>query len=103
MATAKHGSRTRYSQGCRCVACSRSNYRREDRPSDLRWPIRYLLKRFNDELVEDYLKVLDEPQEVSWYREHGLSDFDADKLSCALGEHPMMIWPGWIEAGLEDE
>ena len=100
--TAKHGSRTRYQQGCRCVACSRSNYRRDDRPADLRWPIRYITKRYDAELVQDHLKLLDDPQTVAWYREHGLSDSDADKLAISFGEHPMMIWPGWIEAGLDE-
>lgn len=102
MSTVKHGSRTRYQQGCRCVACSRSNYRRQDQPSTLRWPLRFITNRFDRELVQDHLtKYLNDPQEWAFYRENGLSDVEADHLAISFGEHPMAIWPGWIEAGLD--
>lgn len=99
-----HGSRGRYRIGCRCVACGRSNYRREDRPTDLRWPLRFLTDRHDPELVMDTIhQVLKDPQDLKFYRENGLGDFDADEVATRLGDHPMMIWPGWIEAGLDNE
>lgn len=48
-------------------------------------------------------QVLKDPQDLKFYRENGLGDFDADEVATRLGDHPMMIWPGWIEAGLDNE
>jgi hypothetical protein len=97
---AGHGSRARYKAGCRCLACSRNRYRSADRPSDLRWSIRYLAQRHDRELIQDHIdKYLSDPQPLNFYKENGLTDFDADKLAVSLGEHPMLVWPGWIEAG----
>lgn len=96
-----HGLRTRYRKGCRCVACSRANYRTQDRPDDLRWPLKWLYRRHNQELVSETIaRVAQEPVGID-LADMGLSDFAADRVATALGDHPMVVWPGWLEAGLD--
>jgi hypothetical protein len=41
------------------------------------------------------------PEPMSFYQENGLGDYEADEIAVSLGDHPMSIWPGWIEAGLD--
>jgi hypothetical protein len=96
----RHGSRSRYRKGCHCVACCRSNSKTLDRPVELRWPVKFLTKRHDPELVQEKInEVLDNPLSLKEYRAVGLPDFDADKVAIALGDHPMHVWPGWLEAG----
>lgn len=81
------------------MACTRSNYRRGEQPTDLRWPARYVMNRHDEELILDTIKSsLEDPQPIEFYKENGFGDFEADRLAIKLGDHPMMIWPGWIEA-----
>lgn len=48
-------------------------------------------------------KVVTDPQNIEFYKENGFGDFEADAIAISLGDHPMSIWPGWIEAGLDYE
>lgn len=97
---ASHGSRGRYKAGCRCQACTR----REGVGGPLRWPIRFLMRKHDHELVQDHVnKYLTDPHDLDYYRQHGLTDQESDRLACSLGDHPMLVWPGWMEAGLDDD
>lgn len=94
-----HGSRSRYRKNCRCVACCRSNAQKLTRPVELRWPVKFLLYRHDKALVQDKInELVENPLPLKEYRGVGLNDFDADKVAIALGDHPMHVWPGWLEA-----
>lgn len=96
-----HGKRTRYRKGCRCMSCCRSNASRaEEFTGDLRWPLRYLTKRHSEMIVADALDSIC-GMTIQEARAEGLSDFDADAVAVVLGDLPMFVWPGWLEAGLD--
>jgi hypothetical protein len=69
------------------------------------WPIKFILEHHSEELISDFLAKLD-PQgghDIGYYRKNGISDDLADKLAIGLAEHPGQVWPGWFEAGLDEQ
>jgi hypothetical protein len=70
----------------------------------LRWPLRFIVAKHDRDLIQDHVnKRLTDPQPLRYYRRHGLTDQEADWLAVSLGDLPYEIWPGWIEAGLDNE
>lgn len=91
-----HGSRRRYRNlGCRCVACTRGPHGGY-LPSDLRWPYRWLDKRFGDQIKAWYTE-----EQIADWKENGIGDFEADEVCIHLGVFPHEVFPGYQEAGID--
>lgn len=52
--------------------------------------------------MDHIAKVIAEPETEEFYRAEGLEDYDADAVAISLGDWPGAVWPGWIEAGLDE-
>lgn len=62
------------------------------------------MRRHDHELIMDHAaKYLTDPHDLDYYRQHGLTDQESDRLAVSLGDLPYEVWPGWLEAGLDDE
>lgn len=93
-----HGSRRRYRvTGCRCVACTRGASNGE-MPEKLTWPFRWLDRAAGEQVAEWF-----EPEQIAEWKEHGLDDYEADRVCITLGLMPHGVFPGYLEAGLDNE
>ena len=63
------------------------------------WPISRLTNIIGEEVVVDALGE----ERYAHYCETGLDDYEADFFAVKLARiTPIEVWPGWIEAGLDD-
>jgi len=94
-----HGTRSRYRNvGCRCVACTRGPHG-IDIPETLTWPYRWLQRKAG----EDYVKAWFSEEQIEHWRLNGLGDFEADEVCIKLGLMPYAVFPGYLEAGTDNE
>lgn len=60
--------------------------------------MKFLLARWPSDLISD---LMGGEEKFKQAKIEGLSDIDSDEVAIFLGDHPMNIWPGWVEAGLD--
>lgn len=44
---------------------------------------------------------VDRRQLYRWRAAGGLSDREADRVACAMGTHPVLVWPDWLAGSLD--
>jgi lambda repressor-like predicted transcriptional regulator len=108
----QHGTRSRYSTGCRCQPCRKAaadSYQRWKAARDLPyrrlyWPI---VNLFDAAGTTEYL-ALAKRTGISARTLHraahrGLPDRSADHAATTLGIHPSLIWPDWFDPYLKEQ
>lgn len=94
-----HGSRQRYrNTGCRCVACTRGPHG-IGIPEQLTWPYRWLKVVAGHEQISAWYTA----EQIDNWKLHGLGDYEADEVCIKLGLMPFDVFPGYMEAGLDNE
>lgn len=66
-------------------------------PAELRWPYRFVERRFGKEFVEAWYT----DDEIAKWKAEGLEDFEADRVCILLGDFPYNVFPGYTTAGLD--
>ena len=92
-----HGTRKRYRvTGCHCVACTRGPHG-IDIPDELTWPYRFLAKAAGT-MVANFPEA-----KIEHWKMNGLGDYEADEVCISIGLMPHEVFPGYMEAGLDNE
>jgi len=64
---------------------------------ELRWPYRPLQRRIGMERLESWFDT----EQITDWRDNGLTDAEADHVAIMFGIMPSAIWEGYTEAGLD--